>query len=118
MISDYPGRLQCCGASLIITSRKAAFSLVRKLLQGAVDAKADVIATACPLCQINLECYQTAINREFDTDFKVPVVYFTQLLGMALGLSPKEAGIGKEFVAPKRVLACAKRKPAALAERK
>jgi len=115
---DYPGRLRCCGASLIITSRKAAFSLVRRLLQDAVDTKADVIATACPLCQINLECYQTAINREFDTDFKVPVVYFTQLLGMALGLSPKEAGIGKEFVAPKRVLACAKRKPAALAERK
>jgi heterodisulfide reductase subunit B len=115
---DFPGRLRCCGASLIITSRKAAYALVRSLLQEAVDAKADVIATACPLCQINLECYQTAINREFDTDFKVPVVYFTQLLGMALGLSPKEAGIGKEFVAPKRVLACAKRKPAALAERK
>jgi heterodisulfide reductase subunit B len=46
------------------------------------------------------------------------VVYFTQLLGMALGLTPKEAGIGKEFVAPKRVLACAKRRPAAMADRK
>lgn len=115
---DYPGRLRCCGASLIITSRPAAFSMVRNLLQSAVDAKADVIATACPLCQINLECYQTAVNREFDTNFKVPIVYFTQLLGMALGLAPKEVGIGKEFVAPTRALECAKRRPAALADRK
>jgi heterodisulfide reductase subunit B len=112
---EYAGRLRCCGASLIITNRNAAFTLVRKLLQSAVDAKADVIATACPLCQINVECYQTAINREFGTDFKVPVVYFTQLMGLSLGIPPKQLGVGKEFIAPTRALECAKRKPAAMA---
>jgi heterodisulfide reductase subunit B len=110
---DFRGRLRCCGASLIITSRKAAYSMVRSLLQSAVDAEADVIATACPLCQINLECHQASINREFGTDFKMPVVYFTQLLGMALGLTPKEVAIGKEFLAPTRALECARRRPAA-----
>lgn len=115
---DFPGRLRCCGASLIITSRPAAFFMVRNVLQSALDAKADVIATACPLCQINLECYQGAVNREFGAHFKVPVIYFTQLLGLALGLDSKDVGIGKEFVPPTRVLECAKRRPAALADRK
>ncbi|MHC4548861.1 MAG: CoB--CoM heterodisulfide reductase iron-sulfur subunit B family protein [Planctomycetota bacterium] len=115
---DYPLRLRCCGASLIITSRKAALSLLRNLLQSAVDANADVIATACPLCQINLECYQNQVNREFGTDFSVPVLYFTQLLGMAMGMSPKTLGVGKEFVAPTRVLECARRREPVRADRR
>ena len=91
-------RLRCCGASLIMTSRHAALSLVRVLLQNAVDSGADVIATACPLCQVNLECYQTQVNEEFGTDFSMPVLYFTQLLGLALGIPRRRLGIGKELV--------------------
>jgi heterodisulfide reductase subunit B len=107
---DFRHRLRCCGGSLIITNRKAALSLVRELLQSAVNAEAEVIATACPLCQINLECYQKQVNREFDTSYSVPVVYFTQLLGVALGIRPRALGIGKEFVPPTPLLKLAKRK--------
>jgi heterodisulfide reductase subunit B len=57
-----------------------------------------MIATACPLCQVNLECYQTQVNSEFGTSFKVPVLYFTQLVGMALGIRPDRLGIGSELV--------------------
>ncbi len=95
---DFPERLRCCGGSLIMTSRHAALDMVRKLLQSAVDCGTDVIATACPLCQVNLECYQLQVNDEFDTDFKVPVLYFTQLLGLAMGLPPKKIGMGTELV--------------------
>ncbi len=95
---DFPERLRCCGGSLIMTSRHAALDMVRVLLKSAVDSGADVIATACPLCQVNLECYQLQVNEDFGTDFKVPVVYFTQLLGLALGMSKKKVGIGKELV--------------------
>jgi len=95
---DFAERLRCCGASLIMTSRHAALSLVRVLLQNAIDSGADVIATACPLCQVNLECYQTQVNEEFGTDFSMPVLYFTQLLGLALGISRRRLGIGKELV--------------------
>lgn len=102
----FPRRLQCCGASLIVTARKAALSMLRELLECAVASGADVIATACPLCQINLELYQGEVNRELGTDFRVPVMYFTQLLGLALGSTPRQLGIGSEVVPVEKVLAC------------
>ncbi len=95
---DYPLKLHCCGGSLIITSRPAALGVVRSLLQCAVDRGAAVIATACPLCQVNLECYQQQVNQEFGTKFSLPILYFTQLLGLALGIPPKPLGIGKELI--------------------
>ncbi|MGB2963426.1 MAG: CoB--CoM heterodisulfide reductase iron-sulfur subunit B family protein [Anaerolineales bacterium] len=94
----FPERLRCCGGSLIMTSRVPALDMVRILLQSAEKNGAHVIATACPLCQVNLECYQGAVNEEFGTDFNLPILYFTQLLGLALGISPKELGIGIELV--------------------
>lgn len=99
----FPERLRCCGGSLIMTSRVAALDMARILLDSAVRNGAHVIATACPMCQVNLECYQSAVNEEFGTEFNLPILYFTQLLGLALGLSPKELGIGIELVSAKPV---------------
>ncbi len=101
---DYPLKARCCGGSLIISSRVAALSMVRNLLQSAVERGADVIATACPMCQVNLECYQQSVNQEFGTDFNVPVLYFTQLLGLALGIPKNKLGIGKELVSAMPVI--------------
>lgn len=95
----YPLKLKCCGGSLLISNREAALSMVRNLLQNAEDNGAAVIATACPMCQVNLECYQQQVNQEFGTRFSVPVVYFTQLMGLALDIPGKKLGIGKEIVA-------------------
>ncbi|MBI5951436.1 MAG: CoB--CoM heterodisulfide reductase iron-sulfur subunit B family protein [Chloroflexi bacterium] len=95
---NFPLKMRCCGGSLIISSRTAALSMVRNLLQSAVDNQATVIATACPMCQVNLEVYQQQVNQEFGTNFSVPVLYFTQLVGLALGIPQKKLGIGKEFV--------------------
>jgi heterodisulfide reductase subunit B len=103
---DYPYRMRCCGASLIATSRRAALSMLRDLLQNAVDVGADVIATSCPLCQINLEVYQSEVNRELGMDFSMPIMYFTQLMGLAMGVKPKQLGIGTEVVSVAPVLAC------------
>jgi heterodisulfide reductase subunit B len=97
---DYPPRLRCCGGSLIVTNRKAALAMVRDLLQSAVTQKAQVITTVCPLCQINLECYQRHVNRVFGTGFSVPILYFTQLMGLALGVPAQRLGIGTELIAP------------------
>jgi heterodisulfide reductase subunit B len=100
----FPFKLRCCGGSLIVTNRKATLDMVRALLQSAVDHETEVIATACPLCQINLECYQKQVNREYGTSFSVPVFYFTQLLGLSMGIPPKRLGIGTEFVTAKPIL--------------
>ena len=104
---DYPSKTRCCGGSLIVTNRKAALDMVHILLQDAVNRKADVIATTCPMCNVNLEVYQGQVNREFGTQFAIPVMYFTQLMGVALGIKPGKLGIGKEVVAGEPVLAFA-----------
>ena len=101
---DFPLKLTCCGGSLLISSRPAAYSMIHNLLYDAQRAQADVIATACPLCQVNLECYQQQVNQEFGTHFSIPVVYFTQLIGLSMGIPPKKLGFGKEFLSPKKAI--------------
>ena len=105
---DFAYRLRCCGGSLLITSRDAAFRLIFELLQNVEQSEADVIATACPLCQTNLECYQMQINQEYGTNFKIPGLYFTQLIGLSLGIPTKKLGIGSEFVNAERIVTYAK----------
>ena len=55
------------------------------------DSGANCIAVACPVCQMNLDLNQKKINKAMGSDFNIPVLYFTQLMGLAFGLSPKEA---------------------------
>jgi heterodisulfide reductase subunit B len=105
---EYAPKTRCCGGSLIITNRKAALDMVYRLLQDAAKREADVIATICPLCNVNLELYQKQINREFGTEFSMPVMYFTQLLGLALGIAPGRLGIGKELVSGAPMLSLAR----------
>jgi len=95
---EYASKARCCGGSLIITNRKAALDMVHKLLQDAVNSNANVIATTCPMCNVNLEVYQGQVNQEFGTDFSIPVMYFTQLMGMALGIEPKRIGVGASML--------------------
>jgi heterodisulfide reductase subunit B2 len=98
---DYASKARCCGGSLIITARKAALDMLYKCLKDAVDGQADVIATTCPMCHVNLEAYQSRANEAFGADFKVPVMYFTQLVGLALGVPAKRLGIAAELFASK-----------------
>ena len=95
---DFAYKTRCCGGSLLLTNRKAALDMIHILLQNITNSGAEVVATACPLCQVNLEVYQTQVNEEFGTDYAIPVHYFTQLMGLALGIAPKKLGIGSELV--------------------
>ena len=95
---EYASKTRCCGGSLIITNRKAALDMVHKLLQDAIKNNANVIATTCPMCNVNVEVYQSQVNREFGTNFSIPVMYFTQLMGMALGIEPKRIGVGASML--------------------
>lgn len=95
---EFESKTRCCGGSLIITNRIAALDMVQKLLQDAINNRAQIIATTCPMCNVNLEVYQNQVNREFGTNYSIPVVYFTQLMGSAFGSSPKSLGINKEII--------------------
>jgi heterodisulfide reductase subunit B2 len=101
----YPVKTKCCGGMLMMTEEEAALRLNLELMQCARDNGADVIVTMCPLCEMNVEAYQPMVNKRFGTDFKIPVMYFTQLLGVALGISSKGLALDKQIVPVERVLA-------------
>lgn len=101
---EYASKTRCCGGSLIITNRKAALEMVRILLKDAIDHGADVIATTCPMCNVNVEVYQDQVNREFGTNYSIPVMYFTQLMGMAMGITSRRLGIAEVPVHKEAVL--------------
>jgi heterodisulfide reductase subunit B len=95
-------------------SEPQAFELIRRLLDSAVERGADLILTMCPMCQLNLDAYQGPTANHFHTSFNMPIVFFTQMLGIAFGLQPKQLGFGKEIVAAEPVIR-AKLAPAASA---
>lgn len=103
-VVPYPVKSHCCGGHMTQISEPQAFELIRRLLASAVEAKADMILCMCPMCQLNLDAYQSRVNGFFKTNFQVPIVFFTQVLGVAFGLAPEKLGFGKEIVAARPVL--------------
>jgi heterodisulfide reductase subunit B len=102
---DWPYKTECCGASLSMTHSKAVGRLGYKLLTMAREAGADCIAVACPLCQVNLDLRQADAAKTRGSIPPTPALYFTQLLGLALGLSEKELGIDALTVSAESLLA-------------
>lgn len=94
----FPVKVRCCGGMLTNTFTEVGLKLNKDLLQCALENGADVVLTTCPMCHINLEAYQGAINRKFKSRFYTPILYFTQLLGFALGADPRELGFAYNFV--------------------
>ena len=104
-VVDYAGKVKCCGGMMMMTKEDAALRLCHELLKTAVDKGADVLVAACPLCEMNLEAYQPRVNAAFGTNFKIPVMYFTQLAGLAFGVEPRKLAIDKQIVPCDDVLA-------------
>jgi len=95
---DWPLKTRCCGGSLTGTVQEVGLRLSYILVREARKRGADVIATACPLCQFNLECYQKQMSKAFDDPVHVPVAYFTQLMGVALGVPNRKLGLHRLFI--------------------
>lgn len=90
-------RTYCCGASFALTQTKVVLELTRRILADAKGAGAEAIAVGCPLCHSNLDARQGQINDAFKTDFHIPVFYFTELVGLALGSGPADLGIDRHL---------------------
>ncbi|MCO5185967.1 MAG: CoB--CoM heterodisulfide reductase iron-sulfur subunit B family protein [Anaerolineae bacterium] len=104
-VVDFPVKTHCCGGHMTQISPPVAYELIRRLIYAADSYQADILATLCPMCQLNLDAYQDDMNKHFATDYSVPIVYFTQLMGLAFGHEPQELGLGKEMVDPRPALA-------------
>ncbi len=100
----YPLKNHCCGGALVISEEDLALELMHKLLTNAMDNGAQCIATPCPLCQTNLDAYQSRVNKKFKTNFNLPILFFTQLVGVALGLNEEDLGLKTNIVPVDKVL--------------
>ena len=89
---DYPPKVRCCGGMLVATFPEVARQLSEELLGWAQERGANCIVTVCPLCQANLDLLNVG-HQKNGSPAQIPVLYFTQLIGLALGCSPKEVGV-------------------------
>lgn len=103
-VVDFPMKAHCCGGHMTQISEETALELMRRILSNAAAYATDMIVTVCPMCQLNLDAYQGSVNRLFGTNYNLPVLYFTQMMGLAFGLSEKALGIGSEIVSPRQAL--------------
>lgn len=97
---DYTDKMMCCGAGGGVRSGYAAESL--EMLEHKLDcirkAGVDCIVNACPFCHLQFDRGQIAVNEKFGTDYSIPVLHYSQLLGLALGFSPDQLGIEQNAV--------------------
>jgi heterodisulfide reductase subunit B len=104
-VVPYPLKTRCCGGSLILSEQDIALGLIRKLLDNAISNGADCIVTVCPFCHLNLDAYQSVVNKKFKTNFNIPILFFTQLMGIAFGIETKALGLQENIVQTDKVLA-------------
>ncbi|MHC4106185.1 MAG: CoB--CoM heterodisulfide reductase iron-sulfur subunit B family protein, partial [Planctomycetota bacterium] len=94
---DWNMKTFCCGAACALTKTDVVLELTNKILADAESSGADAISVGCPLCHANLDGRQAQINSRFNTNFHTPIFYFTELMGLALGIEAKELGILKHI---------------------
>lgn len=94
---EWSYKVDCCGASLALSRSGVVATLSTRLAREAQEAGADVVACACGMCQINLDTRQ-------NLEEKIPVLYFTELMGLAFGLPGVEKWFAKHMIDPRPAL--------------
>lgn len=95
---DWNFKTECCGASFSLSKTSVVGRLGAKIMQDAVSHKADAVVVACPMCHSNLDLRRGEINQRMDKKTDIPVLYITQVIGLALGIPEKKLGLGRHFV--------------------
>jgi succinate dehydrogenase cytochrome b subunit len=103
-VIEYAGSHKCCGFPIITMNKDASLKQAGRHLGDAVDADADCLVTPCPLCHLNLDLQQPLAERTVGRELNMPVLHLPQLVGLALGLDPKELGMARHVVKPASVI--------------
>jgi succinate dehydrogenase / fumarate reductase cytochrome b subunit len=103
-VIEYAGSHKCCGFPIITMNKEASLKQAGRHLGDAVDADADCLVTPCPLCHLNLDLQQPLAERTVGRALNMPVLHLPQLVGLALGLEPKELGFQRHVVKPSSVI--------------
>ena len=97
-------KADCCGASLVMTRTDIVRRLSGKLLSMAKEAEADCLVTGCPMCHANLDTRQDELEKEVGENFNLPILYFTELMGLAFGHKDAKKWLGRHITDPVKVL--------------
>jgi heterodisulfide reductase subunit B len=100
----WPYKTECCGASSALTQEEICTRLCSDILRFAKDSGADCIAACCPMCQQNLDMRQVTVEKKYGLRYRMPIPFFTQLIGLAMGFDSSSLGFKKLFVDPVKVL--------------
>jgi len=103
-VIDYAGIYKCCGFPIITMNKEASLRQAGRHLGDALDADADCLVTPCPLCHLNLDLQQPLAEKVVGRELAMPVLHLPQLVGLALGLEPKQLGMNKHVVRPASVI--------------
>ncbi len=97
---DWPHKVECCGGGLSLSRTDVVVRLADSILGMAKDSGADCIVTACPMCQVNLDLRQSDVEKKYGRRYELPVLYLTQLIGLAMDIPPRKLGLEKLMVPP------------------
>jgi len=103
-VVDYAGQYKCCGFPIVTMNRESSLKQAGQHLGDAIDAEADCLVTPCPLCHLNLDLQQPLAEKVIGRPLGMPVLHLPQLVGLALGMDPKELSLGKHVVKPTSVI--------------
>jgi succinate dehydrogenase / fumarate reductase, cytochrome b subunit len=103
-VIDYAGVYKCCGFPIITMNKEASLRQAGRHLGDATDAEADCLVVPCPLCHLNLDLQQPLAERVVGRELAMPVLHLPQLVGLALGLEPKQLGMDRHVVRPTSVI--------------
>jgi heterodisulfide reductase subunit B len=95
---DWPFKTECCGAGFSVSKTEIVGELSGKIVRSAADRGAKAIVVACPMCHSNLDMRRPAIESYLKRKVDIPVIYITQAIALAMGLTPRQAGIQRHFV--------------------
>ena len=101
---DYMGETCCCGATILSVNDKIPLQLAGEKLRHIKEVGAQAIITSCPTCHLMFDFSQPMIERAVKETFKIPVIYYSQLLGLAMGIKPDELAFGGLRVSASGVL--------------
>ena len=102
-VIDWPFKTECCGGNLAIPCTDLTLKMSGQLLRRAQEAGAEAIVTACPLCMLNLDARQEEMEK-FGMNLPLPIFYFTELMGLSMGLAPESLGLQCHFTDPQKLL--------------
>ena len=103
-VVDFPGKSRCCGFPILTINEGNSVAMVAKHTSEALDLGADAMVTPCPLCHLNLDGFQPKAMAQAERKINLPIIHLPQLIGLAMGLTPKEMGLSRHIISPSSMI--------------